>query len=182
MRPTVKCGGLGCEAATKKVGPLTRQERPAMDMRVRGKRPHGQQKVGGPTLKTLCLGTVGVGNRSARQKVERCTHRAKSCRPPRFLAIGDFFCGFDSERPPFAGRFGLGACSERPWFSLFECSISPRPAAFCCGRCLVSQSLYDSFVRMPIASKRRLFPPLTAFFFPICCYSSTASFIRRSSL
>ena len=62
-----------------------------MDMRVRGKRPHGQQKVGGPTLKTLCLGTVGVGNRSARRELQTCTHRAKFRRQLRFLAIGDFF-------------------------------------------------------------------------------------------
>ena len=106
-----------------------------MDMRVRGKRPHGQQKVGGPTLKTLCLGTVGVGNRSARQKVERCTHRAKSCRQLRFLAIGDFFCGFDSERPPFAGRFGLGCLLRAPMVFAF------RVFDFAPPRCILLRSM-----------------------------------------
>jgi hypothetical protein len=65
--------------AIKKVGPQTRQERPAMDMRVRGKRPHGQKEVGGPTLKT-CVSRVSGCRKSEdpRRPSKRCIPRAKA--------------------------------------------------------------------------------------------------------
>jgi hypothetical protein len=51
-----------------------------MDMRVRGKRPHGQKEVGGPTLKTFCLESVGVGNQRSPATLEEmhpaCQSRA----------------------------------------------------------------------------------------------------------
>jgi len=88
-----------------------------MDMRVRGKRPHGRQKVRGPTLKTVCLGSVGVGNRSARREHETCTRRAKSRRRLNFWQAvgfpgfsrrnsGHFAAPFAAALPPFFG-FGV---------------------------------------------------------------------------
>jgi hypothetical protein len=102
-----------------------------MDMRVRGKRPHGQKEVGGPTLKTCVSWVSGCRKpEGPRRLFKRCIPRAK-VRPAR-------------KKIPVRGIGGLilaSPCSWRLFFTVSAAvwgagwarSISPHRVAICSG-------------------------------------------------
>jgi len=90
-----------------------------MDMRVRGKRPHGRNEVGGPTLKTSCLESVGVGN----PEVPDGSPRGAS-RVPNRPARARFFC--ERHRRLYFGSFA----DARAELCSFRRAVVQRERAF----------------------------------------------------